>query len=161
MRAKTPGWPAPGLPTQRYATGTQQRRHESATRSPSRTRWRAPGPDSCSVRPQHGILSGFWLKWRASLGETHLPDCTHPARADPLGGGVPGLQALRFRPEPGKPVSHPGRRDPEGGGAAPEEGLHVDTMEEEPGSRYGSRPSGVIRVPPTPEIPGRRSSPGS
>ena len=47
------------------------------------------------------------------LGGTAPAGFTHPARANPLGGGVPGLQAPRFRPEPRKPAPHPGRRDPE------------------------------------------------
>ena len=101
----------------------------------------------------------LWLKWRASLGETHLPDAPIPAGANPLGGGVPGRQALRFRPEPREPVPHPGRRDAEGGGAAPQEGLYVNALEEDRGNRYGRRPSGVIRVPPTPGIPGLQSTP--
>ena len=49
-----------------------------------------------------------WLKWRASLGETHLPDSPVPPAQTRLGGGVPSLQALWFRPEPGKTVPHPG-----------------------------------------------------
>ena len=59
-----------------------------------------------------------WLKWRVSLGGSAPAGFTHPARVNPLGGGAPGLQALRFRPEPRKPAPHPGRRDSEGGGAA-------------------------------------------
>ena len=35
MKAKPPGWPAPRLPTQRYATGTRQRRRGSAGRNPA------------------------------------------------------------------------------------------------------------------------------
>ena len=100
----------------------------------------------------------LWLKWRASLGETHLPDAPIPPAQTSLGEVFQAAKRFGFGPEPGKPVPHPGRRDAEGGGAAPEEGLHVHAMEEDPGSRGGNRPGGVIRVPAKPPIPGLRSS---
>ena len=78
-----------------------------------------------AARARAGILLSaaaawhpLWLKWRVSLGEPHRPDSPTPP-AQNLGGGVPGLQAPRFRPAPRKPAPHSGRRDPEGGGAAP------------------------------------------
>ena len=101
----------------------------------------------------------LWLKWRASLGETHLPDSPIPPAQTRLGELFQAAKRFGFALSHGQPVPHPGRRDPEGGGAAPEEGLHVDAVEEERGSRDGCRPGGVIRVPPTPGIPGLRSSP--
>ena len=157
MKARTQGWREPRSRTRRYATGTRPRRRANTAKARSGTRWRGPGPDSCSVRP--AAWHPLWLKWRASLGETHLPDAPIPPAQTPLGGGVPDRQALRFRPEPGEPVPQPGRRDAEGGGAAPQEGLHINPMEEDPGNRGGNRPGGVIRMPAKPPIPGLRSSP--
>ena len=116
------------------------------------------GPGRNPAQRGRGVASA--LAEMAGLPGGDAPaGCTHPAGAKPHGGGVPGLQALRFRREPGKPVPHPGRRDPEGGGAAAEEGLHVHSMAEDPGNRGGNRTSGVMREPPKPEIPGLRSSP--
>ena len=39
----------------RNAAQAARKRGEGA---PSGTRWRGPGPGSCSVRPRHGTLSG-------------------------------------------------------------------------------------------------------
>ena len=85
-------------------------RYRNAARSLSRMRWHAPEPASCSARPPLGILPA---EMAALLGGNPPAGFTHPTRANPLDGGVPGLQALRFRPEPRKPAPHPGRRDPE------------------------------------------------
>ena len=101
----------------------------------------------------------LWLKWRASLGETHLPDTPIPPAQSRLGEVFQAAKRFGFALSQGNQVPHPGRRDPEGGGAAPQEGLHVNALEEDPGSRGGNRPGGVIRVPAKPPIPGLRSSP--
>ena len=83
MRAKPPGWPAPRLPTQRYATGTRQRRRGSAGEIPLRDE---------VARARAGILLSAaaawhppWLKWRASLGEPHRPDSPIPPAQTRLG----------------------------------------------------------------------------
>ena len=47
-----------------------------------------------------------WLKWRVSLGEAHRPDSPIPPGQTRL-GGVPSLQALRFRPAPRKTSPSP------------------------------------------------------
>ena len=101
----------------------------------------------------------LWLKWRASLGETHLPDSPIPPAQTRLGEVFQASKRFGFALSQGHQSHTPGRRDPEGGGASPEEGLHVHALEEDPGNRGGNRPTGVIRAPPTPGIPGLRSSP--
>ena len=100
----------------------------------------------------------IWLKWRGLPGGDAPAGCTHPAGESRLGEVFQASKRFGFAVSPGKPVPHPGRRDPEGGGAAPEEGLHVHAMAEDPGNRGGNRPGGVIRMPPKPAIPGPRSS---
>ena len=156
MRARTPGWPVPRSRTQPTLPERGQGGPE-ARRDPPQGRGGA-GPGRTPAQCGRGMASS--LAEMAGLPGGDAPaGCTHPAGANPLGGGVPGRQALRFRPEPGEPVPHPGRRDAEGGGAAPEEGLYVNPLEEDPGSRGGNRPGGVIRVPAKPPIPGLRSSP--
>ena len=60
-----------------------------------------PTPDQC----RRGMASSL-AEMAGLLGGNAPAGFTHPARATPLGGGVPGLQALRFRPEPGTPVPH-------------------------------------------------------
>ena len=99
-------------------------RYRNAAKA-ARKRGEVPLRDEVA-RARAGILLSAAAAWHPPLAEmAGLPGgnaparFTHPARANPLGGGVPSLQALRFRPEPGTPFPHPGRRDPEGGGAAP------------------------------------------
>ena len=92
-------------------------------------------PDQCG----RGMASSL-AEMAGIPGRDAPAGCTHPAGADPLGRGVPSLQALRFRPQPGKPVPHPGRRDPEGGGAAPE-GRTTQRC-------HGGRPRQPSRQPP-------------
>ena len=156
MRARTPGWREPRLRTQPTLPERGQGGPEARREPPQGRGGAGPG----RTPAQRGRSMASSLAEMAGLPGGDAPaGCTHPARANPLGGGVPGRQALRFRPEPGKPVPHPGRRDAEGGGAAPQEGLYVNALEEDRGNRYGRRPSGVIRAPPKPGIPGLRSSP--
>ena len=98
MKANPPGWRAPRLRTRPCAIETRQSRRGSAGRNPA----------------QRGRRLASSLAEMAGLPGGNAPaGFTHPARANPLGGGVPGLQALRFHPEPRKPALHPDRRDPE------------------------------------------------
>ena len=99
----------------------------------------------------------LWLKWRGSLGETHLPDSPVPPAQTRLGEVFQASKRFGFALGQGIPVPHPGRRDSDGGGAAPQEGLHAGALAED----RGCRPGGVIRMPPTDGIPGLRSTPRS
>ena len=85
-------------------------RYRTAARSLSRTRSRGRGPESCSARPPPGILPA---EMTALLGGNPPAGFNHPSRAKLLVEGVPGLRALRLRPEPRKPAPHHGWQDPE------------------------------------------------
>ena len=99
----------------------------------------------------------LWLKWRGSLGETHLPDSPVPPAQTRLGEVFQASKRFGFALSQGNRSHTLARRDPDGGGAAPQEGQHADALAED----RGGRPGGVIRMPPTHGIPGLRSIPRS
>ena len=101
----------------------------------------------------------LWLKWRASLGGTHLPDAPIPPAQTRLGEvfqaskrfGFAVSQGNQSHTLAGEMLKAAERLRKKDYTSIPWRKIH--------GNRGGNRLSGVIRVPPTPEIPGLRSSP--
>ena len=161
MKARQPGWREP-------RSRTQTIRYRNAAKA-ARKRGESPLRDEVA-RARAGLLLSaaaawhpLWLKWRASLGETHLPDSPIPPAQTRMGEVFQASKRFGFALSQGS-QSH----TPAGEILRAAERLRRKdftsipwtlTPATEEANRGGNRPGEVIRAPPTPEIPGPRSSP--
>ena len=141
-------------------------RYRNAARA-ARKRGESPLRDEVA-RARAGLLISaaaawhpLWLKWRASLGETHLPESPIPPAQTRLGEVFQASKRFGFA------LSQGNQSHTLAGGIlrAAERLRRKDYTKmpwrKTPAAEEATGPGGVIRVPPTPGIPGLRSSPGS